>query len=197
MGDESLGRGLDKQEAPSRLILKDKTVKGLTQKCSVSPACAHVHPKTIHKFLRAALHPMMKHTLALFMLLALSTSADGHDKEIKADGRGGSKHVVSKQQASKHGAAVGNSSDFGDGKGKGRDKPLHCGLPVGGIVVGVAALAVVGIGFRKYRARATAANSNDAPLPAHAMTQPLPPAMTQSPKLALTPISLEKHNSMV
>ena len=193
---------------------------------------------------------MMKHTLALFMVLALTgakvvsfkharhgntTSADGrphnnkttadgtphhkgspsHHDEKEAHGRSGSKldhsskhdrdlnqdHSLmrgSSKQASKQGAAAGNSSEFGGGKGKGRDKPQHNVLPIGGIVAGVAALAVVGIGFRKYRARAAAANSNNAPLPTHAMTQPLPPAMTQPPKLALAaPISLEKHNSMV
>merc|ERR1719426_762080 len=176
---------------------------------------------------------MMKHTLALFMVLALTgakvvsfkharhgnkTTADGtphhkgspsHHDEKEAHGRSGSKldrdlnqdHSLmrgSSKQASKQGAAAGNSSEFGGGKGKGRDKPQHNVLPIGGIVAGVAALAVVGIGFRKYRARSAAANSNNAPLPTHAMTQPLPPAMTQPPKLALAaPISLEKHNSMV
>merc|ERR1719504_554725 len=180
----------------------------------------------------------MKHTLALFMFLALTgakvvsfkharhgntTSADGrphnnkttadgtphhkgspsHHDEKEAHGRSGLKqdHSLmrgSSKQASKQGAAAGNSSEFGGGKGKGRDKPQHNVLPIGGIVAGVAALAVVGIGFRKYRARAAAANSNNAPLPTHAMTQPLPPAITQPPKLALVaPISLEKHNSMV
>ena len=115
----------------------------------------------------------------------------------KEEGRGGGagdEGAVDLQQGpGKTSKAKGNSAmvdsssragsteeTFVDDEGHDPHHGPHHGPPVGGIIAGVAALAVIGIGFRKYRTRAAAANPGT-PLPTHAKTQPLVLAAPGSP----------------